>query len=193
MLREIAPLPMPDGTNGAPRDRTLTPDGRETGPETETQAETQAETDATRLGHALHRTLEWATAVSPPAAGAALAELAYAAAGEFAAEAAATLQIARRILDSADCARFFSGAALRWAANEVPIGGAGAESQRIDRLVELDDGWWVLDYKLNQAPQELAEYRAQLLGYRAAVRLLQPGAAIRCAFITSRGAVIEID
>jgi ATP-dependent helicase/nuclease subunit A len=72
-----------------------------------------------------------------------------------------------------------------------------AEVLRIDRLVCLEgEGgpvWWVLDYKLQHAPQELAAYRAQMLRYREAVRRAQPGAAIRCAFITGAGAVIEID
>ncbi|HEY4067731.1 MAG TPA: 3'-5' exonuclease, partial [Burkholderiaceae bacterium] len=173
MLRTIAPLP--------PRPPVAPP------------PDPVPETDATRLGHAVHRTLEWATAASPPVAGAALAELARAAAAEFGADPAAAAQLARRILDSADCARFFGGAALRWAGNEVPIGGLGAEPLRIDRLVELDDAWWVLDYKLNHAPQALAEHREQLRGYRAAVQQLNPGASVRCAFITGAGALVEID
>jgi ATP-dependent helicase/nuclease subunit A len=64
---------------------------------------------------------------------------------------------------------------------------------RIDRLVQLDDVWWVLDYKLNHAPHELQGYREQLLRYRDAVRQLQAGATVRCAFVTGTGAIIEID
>jgi ATP-dependent helicase/nuclease subunit A len=67
---------------------------------------------------------------------------------------------------------------------------------RIDRLVELDEAgqrsWWVLDYKLRHAPQALVEYRDQMLRYRAAVQTLQPGAAVRCAFITGAGEVVEV-
>jgi ATP-dependent helicase/nuclease subunit A len=64
---------------------------------------------------------------------------------------------------------------------------------RIDRLVQLDDAWWVLDYKLSHAPQALAGYRDQLARYREAVRALQPGALVRCAFITGAGELVEVD
>ena len=62
---------------------------------------------------------------------------------------------------------------------------------RIDRLLQLDDVWWVLDYKLNNAPHELEAHRDQLRRYRDAVQLLQPGALVCCAFVTSSGEVIE--
>ena len=152
------------------------------------------DTDATRLGQAVHRMLEWAAAA--PASDAARAELAQAAADEFGAPAGAVAALAQTILGSPDCARFFGGPQLRWAGNEVPVSDAG-EPLRIDRLVQLDaaDGpvWWVLDYKLQHAPQQLAAYRAQLLRYRDAVRRAQPGDAVRCAFVTGAGAVVEID
>ena len=84
----------------------------------------------------------------------------------------------------------------RLAGNEVPVADAG-EVLRIDRLVELDEAgertWWVLDYKLRHTPQVLAEYRAQMLRYRAAVQALQPGAAVRCAFITGAGELVELE
>jgi ATP-dependent helicase/nuclease subunit A len=153
-----------------------------------------ADTDATRLGKAVHRVLEWATA---PATGPAdLMQLAQAAAAEFAAPAEPVAQLAGVILASADCARFFAGPRLRWAGNEVPISDAG-EALRIDRLVHLEGegglAWWVLDYKLQHAPQQLEAYRDQLLRYRNAVRRAQPGAQVRCAFITGAGAVVEIE
>ena len=151
--------------------------------------ERSADTDATRLGKAVHRTLEWVTGA---ASGVTLAELARAAAIEFDSVAEATERHARRILTSADCAPFFGGDGLHWAGNEVPVS-AGDEVLRIDRLVHRAEAWWVLDYKLSHAPQELEGYRDQLLRYREAVRWLQPGATVRCAFITGSGALVEID
>jgi ATP-dependent helicase/nuclease subunit A len=66
---------------------------------------------------------------------------------------------------------------------------------RIDRLVLLDEAdgptWWVLDYKLQHRPQELAAYHAQLAGYRGAVQAAQPGARVRSAFIAGDGSLIE--
>ena len=160
-------------------------------------------TEATRLGEAVHRVLEWATAPGTAhdagaGAFADLSGLAQAAATEFGASPVATLAIARRIVESPACAPYFGGAALRWAGNEVPVSEAG-EVLRIDRLVHLADPadpagpvWWVLDYKLQQAPEQLVGFREQLLRYRAAVQRAQPGARVRCAFITGTGAVVEV-
>jgi ATP-dependent helicase/nuclease subunit A len=139
--------------------------------------------------------LEWAS-LRPAPANVDIAALAQAAALEFGADAAEVARLVGVILNSPECARFFVGPGLRWAGNEVPVSEAG-EPLRIDRLVLLDEGdervWWVLDYKLQHAPERLAVYREQLLRYRSAVRAAQPGAPVRCAFVTGAGAVLEID
>jgi ATP-dependent helicase/nuclease subunit A len=151
-----------------------------------------ADTPATRLGKAVHRVLEWATAGS---AGDGVAALAEGAAAEFGASATEVARIAARILVGPDSARFFGGPALRWAGNEVPLALDG-ELQRSDRLVRLDEPhgpvWWVLDYKLRHRPQDLPAYQDQMQRYREAVRRAQPGEVVRCAFITGEGAVIEV-
>jgi ATP-dependent helicase/nuclease subunit A len=187
-LKALAPLRWPEPATPARAPAMATP---------------SPDTEATRLGKAVHRVLEWATATATATATAsahgpatALSELAHAAAIEFDTAAETVAQLAHTILRSPACTKFFTGAQLRWAGNEVSVSDA-AEVLRIDRLVCLEgEGgpvWWVLDYKLQHAPQELAAYRAQMLRYREAVRRAQPGAAIRCAFITGAGAVIEID
>jgi len=176
-------VPNDDGVSGVVRDRPPA------------ASAPKADTEQTRLGKAVHRVLEWATGVdaSPD-----LPRLAGAAALEFGSSAAPAEALARTILESPSARRFFDRATLCWAGNEVPIGDAG-DVLRIDRLVQLaaDDGgaatWWVLDYKLQHAPQELDVYRAQLLRYREIVRRAQPGAPVRCAFLTGAGEVIEID
>ncbi len=159
-----------------------------------TAASRSPDTEATRLGSAVHRVLEWSAWPNQPTLG--LQALALAAATEFGAAAGAVARSAEAILGSAASARFFGGAGLRWAGNEVPVADAG-ELLRIDRLVQLERAgestWWVLDYKLAHAPQQLEIYRAQLHRYRAAVQRAQPGEAVRCAFITGAGEVIEID
>jgi ATP-dependent helicase/nuclease subunit A len=148
-----------------------------------------ADSAASRLGSAVHRVLEWHTG-----SGGDLAPLAVAAAETFGVPADEVARVAGRILASADCARFFDARSLSWAGNEVPISLAGAVL-RIDRLVLLDEAdgptWWVLDYKLQHRPQELAEYHAQLAGYRGAVQAAQPGARVRSAFIAGDGSLIE--
>ena len=148
-----------------------------------------ADSPASRLGSAVHRVLEWHTG-----RGGDLATLAAAAGDSFGVSAIEVGRIAGRILASADCARFFDPDRLAWAGNEVPVSLAGAV-QRIDRLVLIDDQgtptWWVLDYKLQHRPQDLADYHAQLAGYRAAVQAAQPGARVRSAFIAGDGSLIE--
>jgi ATP-dependent helicase/nuclease subunit A len=155
------------------------------------------DTAATRLGQAVHRTLEWATSgAADEGVGLSIDELAAAAAEEFVAPAEAVARFARAILSSPACAPFFDPAGRVWAGNEVQVA-YGGESLRIDRLVARTgpDGpvWWVLDYKINPAPQLLPENRLQLLRYRDAVRRLEPGASVRCAFISGDGKLIEIE
>jgi ATP-dependent helicase/nuclease subunit A len=166
-----------------------------------------ADVAAARLGQAVHRVLEWSGRPGLPPGALDLVSAGRAAAAEFGLLPAAVLrvpQIAGLILASPACARFFGGAALRWAGTEVPVASQG-ESLRIDRLVALAEPgaggqgsdaarltWWVLDYKLHGTPAELPAYREQLQRYVAAVQALQPGDTVRGAFITGRGEVVEV-
>lgn len=147
---------------------------------------------ASRLGQAVHRVLEWAAGP----AGADIERFAAAAAAEFGVDAREVARLAGRIWNSPACRRFFAGPQLRWSGNEVPVT-EGGEVLRIDRLVRLDDGedsvWWVLDYKLQHAPDALPAYREQLVRYRRAVQALQPGDVVRGAFITGAGELIALD
>jgi ATP-dependent helicase/nuclease subunit A len=156
------------------------------------RAPSSPDTDATRLGSAVHRVLEWASAAH---AAPDLAALADAAAAEFSAPADDVGRIAAGIWRSPGCRRFFAGDALQWAGNEVPVVDEG-ELLRIDRLVHLKDGagaaWWVLDYKLATRPEEELRYHEQMRRYRRAVMALQPGETVRCALINGQGNVIEI-
>jgi ATP-dependent helicase/nuclease subunit A len=148
-----------------------------------------------RLGQAVHRVLEWATAPAWQGLAALLETWCAAAASEFATDPAEVQRIARRILESPSCARFFGEPAAAWAGNEVAVSD-GDDLLRLDRLVAIDaDGqrvWWVLDYKLHPAPQFDPDNRAQLLRYREVVRGLQPSDSVRCAFISGNGEVIEL-
>jgi len=147
---------------------------------------------ARALGRAVHRLLEWA---ATDHAAAPLVELAAAAAAEFGAAADAVAHHGAAMLRHPEGARFFVGPQILWSGNEVAIGDA-SDVLRIDRLVHLDDvggpTWWVLDYKLNQAPEELGPYRVQLLRYRDVVARAQPGERVRCAFVTGEGRVVEV-
>ena len=159
-------------------------------------AVSDSDAEPARLGRAVHRLLEWAGRPGAALRRAEIDAAALAAAHEFGTRPAEVARIARTVLASPACARFFGGPALRWAGNEVPVGEAG-EALRIDRLVLLDDGlgpvWWVLDYKLHHAPETLVEYQDQLRRYRAAIEHAEPGANVRCAFITGAGELVVID
>ena len=152
-----------------------------------------------RLGQAVHRVLEWAGRPAadrpalPSSEWAAASRAAAAAMGLPPAAVPQVLVLASRVLQSPDCQRFFRGSALRWAGNEVPVAWQG-RALRIDRLVALAESgrivWWVLDYKLQADPDEVAAYREQLRHYMAAVQALQPGDEVRGAFITGQGVVV---
>jgi ATP-dependent helicase/nuclease subunit A len=156
--------------------------------------------DATaRLGQAVHRVLEWACGpAGHRASQVQWGPLAAAAVAEFAlpADAADEVQrLARAMLTSPAAAGFFGDPSIEWAGNEVPVSVDG-ESLRIDRLVARREAdgrrvWWVLDYKLQHRPQDLAGYREQMRRYRDALRRAQPGDAVRCAFVTGAGEVLE--
>jgi len=155
-----------------------------------------AEDDQTsRLGQAVHRVLEWAAAPRLDDRVVDLQVHSRAAAAEFGVDEREVARLAGRIWHSPACARFFAGPALRWSGNEVPVV-EGGEALRIDRLVQVVEAgasaWWVLDYKLQHAPDALAAYREQLLRYRRAVQALQPVETVRCAFLTGAGEVIEL-
>lgn len=148
--------------------------------------------DSAALGEALHRVLEWASGPR----GQALPQLLSSAAQMYGLDAARTQRLERSalaILSSAECAPFFDPQGLAWAGNEVAISLAG-QDLRIDRLVCVKGEvptWWVLDYKLNAAPQQQDEYLEQLARYREAVLQLQPGEPVRTAFITGQGRLID--
>jgi ATP-dependent helicase/nuclease subunit A len=82
---------------------------------------------------------------------------------------------------------------IDWQSNEVEL---VAQSQlfRLDRLVKhsASQTWWVLDYKSSPAPQRVTELQTQLKQYQEAVKAAYPHAAVKAAFITAQGRLIEI-
>jgi ATP-dependent helicase/nuclease subunit A len=153
--------------------------------------------DSAALGEALHRVLEWAC--GPAGMAQPLERLLAAAAQMYGLDAKRNERLersARAILQSAECAPFFAAPDLVWAGNEVAVSWQGLD-MRLDRLVcrraseGQPDTWWVLDYKLHPAPQNNPAYLQQLLQYREAVQLLQPGEPVRTAFITGQGRLVD--
>ncbi len=153
-------------------------------------AKPAADSAASRTGQAMHRLLEW---------GAMSEQHVRAITREFrldVAQAHAALAGAKAVLAGAG-AWAWNPAVVNWQGNEVELAYKG-QSLRLDRLVQRKDPghaghWWVLDYKSNAAPQDLPELRAQMLTYCAAVQAVYPGEAVKAAFLTAQGKMLEVE
>ncbi len=149
-----------------------------------------------RIGQAMHRLLEW---VQPAAGGVAAAswlpEQWAAVAQDFALDTEqvnGARHMAHTILNGQG-AWAWDSQQLGWHGNEVAMAHRG-RMLRLDRLVQhrTSQEWWVLDYKSSAQPELQADLRAQLLAYRSAVALAYPGQAVRAAFLTAQGALVEL-
>ncbi|MBX3587674.1 MAG: UvrD-helicase domain-containing protein [Ramlibacter sp.] len=157
---------------------------------TETIADDDEDTPASRLGKAMHRLLEWA---SPAGPGPTAPQL-HAVGREFGlpgGEVQRAAAAARRILAGQGAWAWDAGV-VDWQGNEVPLHHQG-QSLRLDRLVRRRDNgeWWVLDHKLASQPERQAALREQMTMYVAAVQAAHPGAAVRAAFLTGEGKLVE--
>jgi ATP-dependent helicase/nuclease subunit A len=139
--------------------------------------------DAARLGRLWHALLEHQAGGT-----AAPAELA-AGDGLGAEQARLAVQAAQRVLGAPALARFFDAAAPSW--SELDIVDAAGEGLRIDRLVELDDAVWILDYKWSCSPGQKPQFERQLARYAGAIRTLYPGRPVRTALILSDATLVE--
>jgi ATP-dependent helicase/nuclease subunit A len=156
--------------------------------------------DAARaaLGQAVHRCLEWLTRLPLDEARQAgtVARAVGTAAREFALDRAAAQDVqatVTRVLHSPPLEPLLDARGLIYADNEVGVSHEGG-LLRIDRLVcRMAQGrrqWWVLDYKLHHAPDQLAGYREQLARYARAVQALQPHDEVVAAFVTAQGELV---
>jgi ATP-dependent helicase/nuclease subunit A len=105
---------------------------------------------------------------------------------------------AQRVLAAPGLKRFFDPAQFSRAVNEVSYVGEDGNVRRIDRLVELRDAVWVLDYKTGDGaaadPALMAEYRAQLAEYRNAMRLAYgPKRRVNAAIIFADGNMMALE
>ena len=90
---------------------------------------------------------------------------------------------ARAILDAPQLRAF----------NEAEFALPGGVVGRIDRLVEMPEAYWVLDYKSGRPEAALLErYRLQLENYRSAVAMLFPDKPVRCGMVFGEGELLEI-
>ncbi len=146
-----------------------------------------------RLGSAMHRLLEWRPT---PDVGFDWSDAQLqAVAREFeldAAQAQEALKMARGVCEGEAAWVWDAQRVSQWF-NEVPVNHAG-QMLRIDRLVrERDSGqWWVLDYKSAHSPQTQTALLDQMQSYAQALRSVPDIGAVRLAFITPQGALLEV-
>jgi ATP-dependent helicase/nuclease subunit A len=144
----------------------------------------EASSPGMTYGNRLHAALEWLSAGGdpsrPPQSMAAADWPAYCAA-------------ARSILEAPRLKVLFDPACYLRALNEVEFALPDGSVGRIDRLVEMPDGYWVLDYKSGRPEAELLEcYRIQMERYRATVRTIFPGKPVHCRLVFSEGESLDI-
>ena len=130
-----------------------------------------------RYGTALHLALECLTQTQPLPPG--LDE--------------AAIEHAKRILAAPALQKFFDLSLCVSARNEVEFALPDGSSGRIDRLVDVGDALWVIDYKAGREEDSpLDEYRDQLGRYREVVAQLHPGRPVRCVLIFGDATVCEV-
>ncbi len=104
------------------------------------------------------------------------------------------LPVAERVLSAAHLRRFFEPSHYVRAWNEVDLKSRAGQLLRIDRLVESEEAFWVVDYKSSRRTTErLGEYRLQVTGYCAAVADIFPGRRVRGVLVFSDASMLEVE
>ena len=145
------------------------------------------ESDAIRMGKAWHALLERAGQAGRTAEPERIGS-------EFGLnqdQAREVIEAARRVGQAPELARFFGSDAVGW--SELELIDIAGDSVRVDRLVELREAIWILDYKWRCTPSERAGYDRQLARYAAVVASLHPGRQIRAALVLSDGSLLETE
>jgi ATP-dependent helicase/nuclease subunit A len=105
---------------------------------------------------------------------------------------------ARTLLAQPHLRRFFDPAKYRRAHNELALLDDSGRLQRLDRVVELDDAVWLIDYKTGDDSRTLSDaqlaerHRAQLEGYRTLLSALYPAKRIHAALLLADGRLVGV-
>jgi ATP-dependent helicase/nuclease subunit A len=136
------------------------------------------ESDAQRLGRAWHALLELGEA-APVDSVAGTCGLTREQ-GEQAAAAAARVR--------SRLPHLFAGAAHA----EIELVAADGELLRVDRLVELEDALWIVDFKWRVGDAERAQYEGQVRRYAQVLREIRRDKPVRLALVTAQGEQIDV-
>jgi ATP-dependent helicase/nuclease subunit A len=102
------------------------------------------------------------------------------------------------LLGRSHLAQFFNPAQYQRAFNELELLDASGQVQRLDRVVELDDAVWVLDYKTGNDSRALTDeqlterHQRQLGGYQALLAGLYPDKPVRAALLLADGRLVDL-
>jgi ATP-dependent helicase/nuclease subunit A len=105
---------------------------------------------------------------------------------------------ARTLLAQPHLRRFFDPAQYQRAHNELALLDDSGRLQRLDRVVELDDAVWLIDYKTGDDSRTLSDaqlaerHRAQLEGYRTLLSALYPAKPIHAALLLADGRLVGV-
>jgi len=136
------------------------------------------ESDAQRLGRAWHALLELGEAAQVESIAGT-----YGLTHEQGEQAAAAAARVRTSLP-----HLFAGAAHA----EIEMVAADGELLRVDRLVELDDALWIIDFKWRVGEGERAQYERQLRRYAEVLSEIRRDKPVRLALVTAQGAQIDV-
>ena len=150
--------------------------------------------ERSRLGQAMHRLLQWRP--TPLGDFTWTDEHLRAVVREFQLSPQAgdeALAMAQRVVAGEAAWAWSAQDLLHWG-NEVELWHEG-ELLRLDRLVRRRDSgeWWVLDFKSAERPELQAALREQMARYRRALQAARPGEAVRLAFVSATGQLIELE
>ena len=102
--------------------------------------------------------------------------------------------VVKRLLSAPALQVFFDSARYRRAWNEIELADRDGRLLRIDRLVELDDALWVLDYKSSSGETaRLDAYREQVRGYCRVLADIFPDRTIHGALVFADAELLEIE
>ena len=105
------------------------------------------------------------------------------------------LDQAKAVLEKPELQRYLTSGEWLAAWNELDLVSEGGKSSRMDRLVELDDHFAVIDYKLTiptVGSEKYEKYRKQLQGYQAGLESIRKDKKIKTFLISALGELHEV-
>lgn len=146
------------------------------------------DTLAMRQGKALHRLLEFGPHLQDSAAARLMAP--------FALTASARQEVLRALetlAESPAVREIFSAQHLAYAESEWPVQAEGRtiflRPDRVVRVSELPETWWIVDFKWQVLGSEENDYAAQLAAYQQAFQALRPQANVQAKILDAGGRI----